>query len=135
MVSWDTRLASADMKQLRVGHDVLRWVGAISIFIACAFGAHAQTAKVEGFWVLRIEPSSELLIVLQQMEPIIWGQVVIGHANYPLTGTLKSNEIMFRTEVEGQSSEFMGEVKGDMMEGSVSLPAPPGGCSVERNTL
>jgi len=113
------------MKQLH-GHDVLRWVGAISIFIAAAFFAHAQATKVEGFWVLRIEPTWQCLIVLQQMDPIIWEEEVIGHANYPLTGTLKSNEIVFRTEVEGQSSEFKGEVKGDMMEGSVSLPAPLG---------
>ena len=65
MVSWDTRLGSAEMKQLQVAHDVLRWLGAISILIAAAFGADAQATKngepvviaaanVEGYWAVKV---------------------------------------------------------------------------------
>jgi hypothetical protein len=142
MVSWDTRLGSADMKQLQVGHDVLRWVGAISILIAAASGAHAQATKngepmviaaanVEGYWAVKLKLRSgggddwPMLFVLHQDDDVIWGHIVITRSGFILTGALKGNEITlwFTTEFEGRDNtfEFKGEVKGDVMEGSADI--------------
>ena len=47
--------------------------------------------------------------------------MVIFRSAFPLTGTLNGNEIAFRSESEGYKVEFKGEVKGDVMEGSVAF--------------
>ena len=94
-------------------------------------------ANVEGFWGVRIrvetEPDdTEILIVLQQMSAILSGQVVILRSAFPLTGTLNGNEITFRSEIEGYKVEFKGEVKGDVMEGSVAFHDRKGRWSATR---
>jgi hypothetical protein len=134
------------MKQLQVGHNVLRCVGAISIVIAAAFGVHAQTTKsrepmaiaganVERFWVARLQLGSgveipEMVLALHQDDDVIWGMMIIWHSDFPVTGTLKGNEIMlwigipgdtFGIDDLGDTLELKGEVKGDAMEGSASL--------------
>jgi hypothetical protein len=134
------------MKQLQVGHNVLRCVGAISIVIAAAFGGHAQTTKnrepmaiaganVERFWVARLQLGSgseipEMVLDLQQDDDVIWGRMVVWHADFPVTGTLKGNEITlwigipgdnFGIDDLGDTLELKGEVKGGAMEGSASM--------------
>lgn len=82
------------------------------------------TAKVEGGWGLKIgsEQKNSVVIVLHQMNTTLWGKLVIlPHADYPPTGVIRGNEIMFSTEIDDVKFDFKGEVKGEAMAGSVSL--------------
>jgi hypothetical protein len=140
-------LGSAEMKQLQVGRGALRRIGAISIFIATAFGAHTQAAKngepmviaaanVDGYWAGKLRIGSddipEILLDLRQDDDVIWGQMVVWHSDFVLTGTLKGNEITLWIGVRGGTLEFKGEVKGDVMEGSAAISDKDGRWSATR---
>jgi hypothetical protein len=126
---------------MQVGHDVLRWVAAVSMVIAAAFGAHAQATKngdptaiaaanVEGHWAVKLKLGSRLgddfpifFDLHQDDVGVIWGHMVVGHhADFILTGTLKGSQITLWVNIEREGGndtyEFKGEVKGDVMEGS-----------------
>jgi hypothetical protein len=83
--------------------------------------AQQPLPSVEGWWSVKVEidDGGELALQLGQMHQVLWGIAVVHHWAGPVTGTLEGNRITLSVDVEGHFVDFEGEVKGDVLEGSV----------------